>query len=95
MTRRRFATGAESVGSDGVSFRVWAPDHSSVSVVLEDPNGAHLSEFPLQRESDGYFSEVSRDARPGMRYRFRIDRAADTVPDPSSRDEPALGFGES
>ena len=66
-------------------------------LVPEDPKrGAHLSEFPLQRESDGYFSEVSRHATPGMGYRFRYRfRAAATVPDPASRFQPNGPHGAS
>jgi maltooligosyltrehalose trehalohydrolase len=94
VTRRRYAVGAEALGADGVSFRVWAPGHSSVGVVLEDLHGAQR-DIPLQAEPDGYFSGTSTDARSGMRYRFRIDQGTDTVPDPASRFQPDGPHGAS
>ncbi len=77
MTIRRRAIGAE-VTAEGVHFRVWAPACRSVSVVI----GA--SAHALERESDGHFSRLAPDARAGTRYRFRLDGAKETFPDPAA-----------
>ena len=65
---------------DGVTFRLWAPGAKEVALVTHDTR-------PMQRDADGWFSIVAHDARPGTRYRFRIDDEID-VPDPASRFQP-------
>jgi maltooligosyltrehalose trehalohydrolase len=72
----------------GAAFRVWAPAHRHVSVVLEDASGAALIERSLQAQSDGYFSAIVDEAVAGSRYRFRPGSAGDLVPDPASRFQP-------
>ena len=52
MSMRRRAVGAE-LTAEGVHFRVWAPDHASLFVVIE--NGP---EVELEREADGHFSAI-------------------------------------
>jgi len=79
----------------GVLFRVWAPAHSGVTVVLEDASGLGLLECPLQRETGGYFSATIGEAVDGMLYRFRLGSATETVPDPASRFQPAGPNGPS
>lgn len=66
--RRRLPIGAEVV-RDGVSFRIWAPGHKKVEVVLEggDCCGAV---HKLTAEEEGYFSGTCREARAGSLYRF-------------------------
>jgi maltooligosyltrehalose trehalohydrolase len=86
--RRRRGIGAELVG-DGVSFRVWAPAHSRVSVVLKD------SEVSLDREADGYFSRLIANVRAGARYRFRLGDEKTLYPDPASRYQPDGPHGAS
>ena len=86
---RRHPIGAEPVG-DGMAFRVWAPDRSSVSVVFEN-GGDH----PLAAEPDGYFSGTIAKAQAGMRYRFRLDQDATLYPDPASRFQPDGPHGPS
>lgn len=88
MNRRRYGHGAEVV-ADGVSFRVWAPAHNEVAVVIDD------RDFPLDRESGGFFSAVVSSAKPGTLYRFRIDRNSETFPDPASRFQPEGPHGPS
>jgi maltooligosyltrehalose trehalohydrolase len=77
--RRRRSIGAEVV-EDGVSFRVWAPAHEAVAVVIGERN------IPLLREPGGYFSGLVPDASAGTRYSFRL--GDQTFPDPASRFQP-------
>ena len=88
MTQRKRAIGAEPV--DGaIDFRVWAPDHRAVSVVIDGVD------HPLDRESDGHFRGLVAAARAGTRYRFRMDAAEATYPDPASRFQPDGPHGDS
>lgn len=89
---RRFPVGAEPLDR-GVSFRVWAPDHDRVDVVVEEGHGAGL--HPLGADGDGYFSGVVREAAVGTRYRFRLDGRGEALPDPASRFQPAGPHGPS
>ncbi len=79
---RRYPVGAE-VTRDGVSFRVWAPDHLTVKVVCDG-----LGEFPLSPDVEGYFVGRVPKAKPGTRYWFRLDQNDSLFPDPSSRSQP-------
>lgn len=74
----------------GVHFRVWAPDHRRLSVVIEDPRG----EFPLHPEGNGYFSGLVEVARAGTLYRYLVDGAG-PFPDPASRFQPQGVHGPS
>src|SRR5881394_2457733 len=86
MSQRRRAIGAE-ITDRGVHFRVWAPAHETVGVVIDGRVTAH------DREPDGYFSKLIRDAHAGTRYRFRL--ADGDYPDPASRYQPDGPHGES
>jgi len=86
MVMRKRAIGAELVES-GVEFRVWAPDHQSVSVVID--GGDH----PLERETDGHYRGLI-DAKAGTRYRLRLD-GRESYPDPASRFQPDGPHGDS
>src|SRR5258706_567331 len=88
MFTRKRAVGAELTPA-GTDFRVWAPDHGAVSVVLDD------AEHPLEREADGHFSGVIASAKAGTRYRFRLDDDEATYPDPASRFQPDGPHGHS
>lgn len=72
------------IAPGGVHFRVWAPEHRQVEVLLGEKEQA----FPLERELDGYFSGLIGDARAGSRYRYRIDGGKTAYPDPISRFQP-------
>src|ERR1017187_8523944 len=74
--------GAEVV-PEGVHFRVWAPEHRQVEVLLGEPERA----APLERESTGYFSGLIAGVQAGARYRYRID-GGESYPDPISRFQP-------
>lgn len=86
---RRYPIGAE-VTSEGVDFRVWAPQRQRVEVVVENVEGA----TSLKREESGYFSGSIAGARAGLRYRFRLDGAG-SFPDPVSRFQPQGPHGPS
>jgi maltooligosyltrehalose trehalohydrolase len=82
MSRRRLPVGAEP-RADGVAhFRVWAPHARTVDVVTEA--GATV---PLDPEGSGYFAGLVPAARPGTRYRYRLDQRL-LYADPASRFQP-------
>jgi maltooligosyltrehalose trehalohydrolase len=84
--QRRRSIGAE-VQADGVHFRVWAPAHDKVAVVIDG------RDYPLQREERGHFSGLVREARAGTRYKFRVSDGE--YPDPASRFQPEGVHGPS
>jgi maltooligosyltrehalose trehalohydrolase len=88
MFTRKRAVGAELTPA-GTDFRVWAPAHGAVSVVI---GGA---EHSLDREDDGHFRGVVARARAGTRYRLRLDDDEATYPDPASRFQPEGPHGDS
>ena len=90
---RRLPAGAEP-GPEGTHFRVWAPDHDSISVVIESDGGETGVHHALTGEQDGYFSGIVPDAGPGTRYRLRLPSGR-TVPDPASRYQPEGPHGPS
>jgi len=84
--------GAEYRRDGSVRFRLWAPAARRVELRLEDfPEGKPLS---LQRCGRGWFEMVTDAAKPGSRYRFRIDGGQE-VPDPASRFQPLNVHGPS
>lgn len=92
--KRKYPIGAEPVAG-GVHFRVWAPKRKQVEVLLTSGPGAPES-LHLRREAGGYFSGLSRTARPGTRYRFRLDSGKGAgFPDPGSRFQPDGPHGDS
>lgn len=90
QTRRRFPIGAEYQPREGTHFRVWAPAARRVDAVFE----GDLAPAALRAEGDGYFSGNVPQARPGTRYRFRLD-GGDAFPDPASRWQPEGPHGPS
>ena len=77
--------GAEVLaGGKGVHFRVWAPDHEKVDVLLYDPTERAFSLSP--EPSSGYFSALFDEVSAGTLYRYRL--SGDTFPDPASRFQP-------
>src|ERR1700747_1143115 len=76
--------GAEYRNDGTVRFRVWAPGVQSVSLILEESPPQELS---MAGVDDGSFELITDQARPGSRYRFRVDQRQ-VVPDPASRYQP-------
>jgi maltooligosyltrehalose trehalohydrolase len=67
------------VSDAGVTFRLWAPAVKQVSLLLDAP-----IDMPKR---DGWFELHVAEARPGTRYRFRIDNEID-IADPGSHFQP-------
>jgi len=88
MFTRKRAVGAE-LTPDGTDFRVWAPAHRAVSIVIGG------IDHPLDCEADGHFRGVVASARAGTRYRLRMDDDEATYPDPASRFQPDGPHGDS
>lgn len=86
----RLGLGAE-VQEAGVRFRVWAPKHRRVEVVLE---GREVEAFPLEPEDKGYFSGTVPGIGAGARYRYRFNNGG-CYPDPCSRFQPEGPHGPS
>jgi maltooligosyltrehalose trehalohydrolase len=78
---RRYPVGAELVNGTA-SFRVWAPERRSVSLVLGK------DAIPMQREDGGYFSCRVDGLRAGARYSYRLDDNDRLEADPGSRWQP-------
>jgi len=74
-----------NVEGDGVRFRVWAPGHRRMDVVVYGPEAERIVE--MEEETDGWFAAVAPGVGAGARYRFRLD-GADAFPDPASRSQP-------
>jgi maltooligosyltrehalose trehalohydrolase len=74
--------------ADGAAFRVWARNHKTVSVVVNN------REHPLRLECEGYFVGDVKDVRAGDTYRFLLDGEG-PFPDPASRYQPEGPHGPS
>lgn len=74
----------------GVSFRVWAPDHDDVTLVLEG-GGEHR----LAPDADGYHAVLVPGGGAGARYHYRLGADATLYPDPASRSQPERPMGAS
>lgn len=76
--------GATPLPGARCGFRVWAPLHDRLELVLDDGGVRDLG--PADRR--GYFAAVVDDVRPGVRYRYRLSGGAER-PDPASRHQPS------
>ncbi len=76
----RMPFGAEVREDGSTRFALWAPGAHTVELWLED----HGRPLPMPRDAGGWADFTTREARPGARYRFRIDGEL-LVPDPASR----------
>jgi maltooligosyltrehalose trehalohydrolase len=80
--------GARSVDG-GVHFRLWAPNQSNVSLILDARDPTSMS-----RSADGWHDLMSTSAKAGSLYKFRLQDGLE-VPDPASRFQPADVHGPS
>jgi maltooligosyltrehalose trehalohydrolase len=76
-----------SVTNNGTTFRLWAPDRDSVTLLLDG------RKIPMRSGGGGWFKLDCR-ARSGARYRFSLDDELD-IPDPASTYQPDDVFGPS
>lgn len=83
--------GAEYQEDGSVRFRLWAPNASSATVILNGPQG---SELAMASVGDGWFEVVSQDASAGSLYQFKLNDQQ-LVPDPASRFQPSGVHGPS
>jgi maltooligosyltrehalose trehalohydrolase len=81
LPARRLPVGVETVGSDQVHARVWAPAAQELAIVLDG------RDVPLSAETGGYFSGQT-EGKAGSRYGFRVNRSERLYPDPASRFQP-------
>lgn len=82
--------GATPLPGDRTAFRVWAPRHERVAVLIED-RLAHDLGPPDDR---GYFAGVVADVPAGSRYRYLLSDELER-PDPASRHQPEGVHGPS
>src|SRR5262245_56820198 len=94
QAKRRYPIGAELVGESQTHFRVWAPKAREVDVVLENTSKGNPKSCPLTAEPGGYFSGAANTGADA-RYRFRVDGAENSYPDPASRFQPDGPHGSS
>jgi maltooligosyltrehalose trehalohydrolase len=73
----------------GVRFRLWAPNQTKVSLVLNEG-----SRVPMTRAEDGWHELTSPTCKAGTLYRFVLEDGL-AVPDPASRFQPADVHGPS
>ncbi|MBX9623379.1 MAG: malto-oligosyltrehalose trehalohydrolase [Gemmataceae bacterium] len=92
MTEGRWLPVGAEVVSDGVEFRVWAPNARTVEVVSELQGKSGSME--LRPEAGGYFRGTRRGTAAGDRYRYRLD-GGEPLPDPASRFQPVGPHGPS
>jgi maltooligosyltrehalose trehalohydrolase len=90
--RHSMPFGAECLDDGSVRFRLWAPAALQVDLCLAGEQES--TRLPLNPRDEGWFELITEAAKPGTRYRFRIDDAAD-VPDPASRFQPGDLHGPS
>lgn len=89
--KRNYPIGAE-LFLDGVHFRVWAPDHKNVDLVLENVEKEPIF-HRMKKERNGYFSFFSKRAKEGTYYRYKL--SSQWCPDPASRYQPHGTLGPS
>jgi maltooligosyltrehalose trehalohydrolase len=92
---RRLPVGAEQLAANGTHFRVWAPRHHHVTLVVEDESRSVLGEWPLVAEPNGYFSAFVPTAVAGTLYQYSLGQASRRFPDPASRFQPLGPHGPS
>lgn len=92
VASRRYPVGAE-VSSEGVHFRVWAPESKTASIVQIDADGRTSGRHELQAERDGYFSGLVEEFGAGTLYKIGLDSGE--FPDPVSRFQPSGPHGPS
>lgn len=83
------------LNEEGTTFRVWAPDHERIDLVLVESDGRERQKKPLERGEDGYFTAHVSDVGEGALYFYQIDGNAQKFPDPASNYQPQGVHGPS
>jgi maltooligosyltrehalose trehalohydrolase len=81
------------IEKEGVRFRVFAPERTSVEVVWEG-DAAAAPPLSLERDAEGYWSAFAEGVGAGALYRYRLDGDG-PFPDPASRFQPQGVHGPS
>lgn len=91
VLKRKYPIGAE-IFPEGTHFRVWAPDHKKMELVIEDkePN----LYIPMKKEAKGFFSVLTKEAGEGTLYRYLLS-GSQLCADPASRFQPLGPMGPS
>ncbi|RAU82697.1 malto-oligosyltrehalose trehalohydrolase [Pontibacter arcticus] len=76
--------GASYHPEKGVTFTVWAPEAEKVEVLLSKPEKKTIT---LQREAFGYWTGLAEDAKPGAKYKYKLNDDKER-PDPASQFQP-------
>jgi|HubBroStandDraft_4_1064222.scaffolds.fasta_scaffold40384_1 maltooligosyltrehalose trehalohydrolase len=77
-----YPCGAEP-NSAGTHFRVWAPKHSAVGLLIAGRDGV----VDLAKDEEGYFDGFVAGIGDGARYAYSVDGKG-PFPDPASRSQP-------
>ena len=80
--RRKYPIGSEITSKLGIDFRVWAPNHQKVDLVLEN-SAAQAVFYPMERKAQGYFSVCGRECTADS-FRSSVPREHRS-PDPERR----------
>ncbi|HXG51965.1 MAG TPA: malto-oligosyltrehalose trehalohydrolase [candidate division Zixibacteria bacterium] len=83
--------GADDLGNDRCSFRVWAPNAGRVDLHVLRPQERVV---PLTADDGGYFHAEVDGVGPGALYLYRLDERVER-PDPASRLQPEGVHGPS
>jgi len=88
--QRRYPIGAEIIPGKGVHFRVWAPNHDNVVLVIEeDPlKNPKPIYYPMRQEKENYFSKLVSEAGAGTLYRYQLSKSSTLYADPASHFQP-------
>ena len=81
--------GAQVQPDGWVRFRLWAPGHERMSVVIDQQQP-----LPMERSDGGWFELTTQLARAGSRYTYRLPNGTH-VPDPASRQQAETVHGPS
>ncbi|MEW6264182.1 MAG: malto-oligosyltrehalose trehalohydrolase [Thermodesulfobacteriota bacterium] len=84
MNRNQINLGADYLGEDQTSFRVWAPQVKALAVHLVSPRDRIVN---LVKDERGYYQGRIKDVAPGTEYLYRLEDRVD-YPDPASRFQP-------
>lgn len=92
--KRRYSIGAEIIGNKGVHFRLWAPDHEKVEVILLSKKNGN-ERYPMEKEPKGYHSLFVPKLKEGALYYYELSGNGRLLADPASRFQPKGPLGPS